>query len=107
MQLVVPSLCFSPELRGGGRLFLDTADTDEWGELLPTGIFHGVTTNPTLLERAGQPCTVQNLHTMAAKALGMTDEFNVGFYLKRARVLEASWGSSSYLRDRFARLSGY
>ena len=39
--------------------------------------------------------------------IGMTDEFNVGFYLKRARVLEASWGSSSYLRDRFARLSGY
>ena len=39
--------------------------------------------------------------------IGMTDEFNVGFYLKRARVLEASWGSSSYLKDRFARLSGY
>ena len=37
----------------------------------------------------------------------MTDEFNVGFYLKRARVLEASWGSSSYLKDRFAQLSGY
>jgi len=39
--------------------------------------------------------------------IGMTDEFNVGFYLKRARVLEASWGSSSYLKDRFAQLSGY
>ena len=31
----------------------------------------------------------------------------VGFYLKRARVLEASWGSSSYLRGRFAKLSSY
>jgi len=39
--------------------------------------------------------------------IGMTDEFDVGFYLKRARVLESSWGSSSYLKDRFATLSGY
>ena len=39
--------------------------------------------------------------------MGMTDEYDMGFYLKRARVLEASWGSSAFLRDRFARLSGY
>ena len=39
--------------------------------------------------------------------IGMTDEYDVGFYLKRARVLEASWGSSSYLRGRFAKLSSY
>jgi alkylation response protein AidB-like acyl-CoA dehydrogenase len=39
--------------------------------------------------------------------IGMTDEYDMGFYLKRARVLEASWGSSAFLRDRFARLSGY
>lgn len=39
--------------------------------------------------------------------MGMTDEYDVGFYLKRARVLEASWGSTAYLRDRFATLAGY
>jgi alkylation response protein AidB-like acyl-CoA dehydrogenase len=39
--------------------------------------------------------------------IGMTDEYDVGFYLKRARPLEQAWGSSSYLRDRFARLNGY
>lgn len=39
--------------------------------------------------------------------MGMTDEYNVGFYLKRARVLEASFGSTSWCKDRFARLSGY
>jgi len=66
---------FSPEFRGDGRLFLDTADPSEWDELLPTGIFHGVTTNPILLERAGQPCTIDNLHVLARKALQMTDEF--------------------------------
>jgi len=53
------------------------------------------------------------LHTMSNQGIqlhggiGMTDEYDVGFYLKRARVLEASWGSSSYLKDRYAGLSGY
>ncbi|MCR2833522.1 acyl-CoA dehydrogenase family protein [Parerythrobacter lacustris] len=39
--------------------------------------------------------------------IGMTDEYDVGFYLKRSRVLEATWGSTSYLRDRFAAIGGY
>lgn len=69
------SAAFSPEFRGQGRLFLDTADISEWEALLPTGVFHGVTTNPILLERAGQPCTVDNLNSIAVKALQMTDEF--------------------------------
>ena len=37
------------------RYFLDTADEAEWSELLPLGIFHGVTTNPTLLEAREEP----------------------------------------------------
>ena len=39
--------------------------------------------------------------------IGMTDEYDVGFFLKRARVLEAAWGSSSHLRDRYAAMKGY
>ena len=39
--------------RGGSRFFLDTANVAEWEALLPLGMFHGVTTNPTLLERSG------------------------------------------------------
>ncbi len=39
--------------------------------------------------------------------IGMTDEYDIGFYVKRARVLEASWGSTSYLKDRFAKLGRY
>jgi alkylation response protein AidB-like acyl-CoA dehydrogenase len=39
--------------------------------------------------------------------IGMTDEYDVGFYLKRARVLETQWGSTPFLRDRFATLAGY
>ena len=39
--------------------------------------------------------------------IGMTDEHDAGFYLKRARVLEAQWGNAAWHRDRFARLNGY
>lgn len=39
--------------------------------------------------------------------VGMTDEYDAGLYLKRAAVLEASWGNSAYYRDRFGRLNGY
>ena len=39
--------------------------------------------------------------------IGMTDEYDAGFYLKRMRVLEAMWGNTAYLRDRFASLNGY
>jgi transaldolase len=34
-----------------------------------------VTTNPTLLERADEPCTVENLHKLADSALMRTNEF--------------------------------
>ena len=54
--------------RGASRFFLDTADRSEYAKLLPLGIFHGVTTNPTLLQRAGVPCTVEAVHNLAAAA---------------------------------------
>ena len=39
--------------------------------------------------------------------IGMTDEFNAGLYLKRARTLETAYGNRSYHRDRYATLSGF
>jgi alkylation response protein AidB-like acyl-CoA dehydrogenase len=39
--------------------------------------------------------------------IGMTDEHEIGFYLKRARVAECSFGDAAYHRDRWARLLGY
>lgn len=39
--------------RGDMTLYLDTADVAEWGRLMPTGIFCGITTNPLLAQRAG------------------------------------------------------
>jgi len=39
--------------------------------------------------------------------IGMTDEHDAGFYLKRAAVLETMYGNAAYHRERFARLNDY
>jgi len=39
--------------------------------------------------------------------VGMTDEYDIGFYLKRARAAELSFGDAAWHRDRWARLQGY
>ena len=51
------------------RLFLDSADPSAWAEWLPSGLFRGVTTNPTLLRRAAQPCTLEHLAALTALAI--------------------------------------
>jgi len=39
--------------------------------------------------------------------IGMTDEFEIGFFMKRARVLEELLGDARFHADRWARLAGY
>ncbi len=39
--------------------------------------------------------------------IGVTDEFDIGLFLKRARVTMQWLGDSGYHRDRYARLNGY
>ena len=39
--------------------------------------------------------------------IGMTDEFDIGFFLKRCRILESLYGDHYYHLDRFARQRGY
>ena len=39
--------------------------------------------------------------------IGMTDEEEIGFFLKRARVAQFTLGDAHYHRDRFATLSGF
>ncbi len=39
--------------------------------------------------------------------IGMTDEHEIGFYLKRARAAELTFGDAAFHRDRWARLSEY
>jgi len=52
-------------------------------------------------------------HKVAAEAIqlhggiGMTDEFDIGFFLKRTQILENLYGNEFYHLDRYARLRGY
>jgi alkylation response protein AidB-like acyl-CoA dehydrogenase len=39
--------------------------------------------------------------------IGMTDEEEIGLFLKRAKALELTLGDAAYHRDRFARLTGF
>jgi alkylation response protein AidB-like acyl-CoA dehydrogenase len=39
--------------------------------------------------------------------VGMTDEYDIGFYLKRARAAELTFGDAAFHRARWAALSGY
>jgi acyl-CoA dehydrogenase len=39
--------------------------------------------------------------------IGVTDEHDIGFYLKRARAAELSLGDAAFHRRRWAELSGY
>lgn len=39
--------------------------------------------------------------------IGVTDEFHLGFYLKRARVAEMTFGDGAFHRKRWAELGGY
>ena len=56
---------------------------------------------------------VQTAHTVCTEAIqmhggiGMTDEHDIGFFLKRCRILETLYGDRYYHIDRFAALRGY
>ena len=39
--------------------------------------------------------------------MGMTDQFDVGLFMKRARVAAATFGDGNFHRDRYASLEGY
>lgn len=39
--------------------------------------------------------------------IGMTDEHEIGFFMKRSRVSEHTFGNSAYHRDRYGVLNGY
>jgi alkylation response protein AidB-like acyl-CoA dehydrogenase len=39
--------------------------------------------------------------------IGMTDEHEIGFFIKHARVCELTFGDAAHHRDRYARLHGY
>jgi alkylation response protein AidB-like acyl-CoA dehydrogenase len=52
-------------------------------------------------------CLVTNEAVQLHGGIGMTDEHDIGLFLKRARACEQTFGDAAYHRDRFARLAGF
>jgi acyl-CoA dehydrogenase len=52
-------------------------------------------------------CLVVNEAVQMHGGIGMTDEHDIGLFLKRARACEMTFGDAAYHRDRFAALAGY
>ena len=50
------------------NLLLDSADINSWKELIPTGIFKGITTNPSLILKAGLSCELKVVKKLTQKA---------------------------------------
>ena len=55
----------------------------------------------------------ETFHTVSREGIqmhggiGMTDEFDIGFFIKRAAVTEQTFGDVHYHRDRYGELEGY
>ena len=65
------------------RLYLDTADRAAAEELLGTGLFVGVTTNPTILQRSGLGiAAVPDIYKWATAA-GVQEVFFQSWGLRR------------------------
>ena len=52
-------------------------------------------------------CLVANEAVQMHGGIGMTDEFDIGFFIKRARAAGETFGDYYYHADRFAQLAGY
>jgi len=58
--------------------------------------------------RANDLCTtLLNEAVQLHGGIGVTDEFDLGLFLKRARVIGQTLGDSLYHRERYARLKGF
>jgi alkylation response protein AidB-like acyl-CoA dehydrogenase len=85
--------------RSAVQAALDAIDSGA-GDIAPLASLAKAKANDTLH-------LVSNEMVQMHGGIGMTDAFDAGLYLKRARVAEALYGTSSYHRDRYARLGGY
>jgi len=52
-------------------------------------------------------CLAANEAVQLHGGIGMTDEHDIGLFLKRARACEMTFGDAAHHRDRFAALTGY
>jgi len=80
------------------------------GAALPSAALAGPLTFDDALAKAKAGATatlaVQEAVQMHG-GVGMTDAFDIGFFMKRARVCQELFGDTAYHADQLARLKGY
>lgn len=67
------------------RLYLDSANVEEWGKWAETGLFYGFTTNPTILKRDGVACNITSMRQLVREA----------FTLEVEELQLQAWGSTA------------
>ncbi len=71
------------------RLLLDSAKPEDWRYWWPSGLFTGITTNPSLLRQAKRACNFQNLQELTEKALSLgVSELHLQAWGANAEALE-------------------
>ena len=50
---------------------------------------------------------VSNESVQMHGGIGVTDEYDIGFYMKRARVAEVIFGGANFHQERYANLSNF
>ena len=71
----------------------------------------GTPSSPKLVSLAKARCSdayvlATNEGVQMFGGVGMTDEYDIGFYMKRARAAELTFGDAAFHRARWASLSG-
>lgn len=77
------------------QLYLDSADLAACRTWLPTGLFHGVTTNPLILKRGGVPCRVAEVGQLVGELLALGAQ----------EVQVQPWGDAEARRGQIAAFS--
>ncbi|GFR49423.1 hypothetical protein Agub_g11480 [Astrephomene gubernaculifera] len=67
------------------RLYIDSANVTQWELWLSTNMFYGITTNPVILEKDGQRCTLSNLSRLC----------RIGAELGAQEMQFQAWGEST------------
>jgi alkylation response protein AidB-like acyl-CoA dehydrogenase len=112
VQFGVPIGSFQALKHRAARLFIEIELCRSLVMAAARALDDGLEEAPRLVSAAKARCSdaflqVANEAIQMHGGIGMTDEHDIGFFLKRARAAEMTLGDATHHRARFARLSGY
>jgi acyl-CoA dehydrogenase len=112
VQFGVPIGSFQALKHRAARCFIEIELSRSTVMAAARAIDEGSEEAPKLVSVAKARCSdtailVTNEAVQMHGGIGMTDEHDIGFYMKRARVAELTFGDAAWHRERYARLEGF